>query len=70
MRWLLLDLAIVVVGLVVIAVPLFGLYRRVRALSRRMSAAGATVGTATQALTAAQATGPLGARGVQPGPGA
>ena len=61
MTWILLDLAIALVSLAVLAVLVLGLWRRVKALGRTVTLAGETVGRATDALAQAQATGPLGA---------
>jgi len=64
-RWILLDLAIALVALAVLAMLVLGLWRRVKALSSAVTAAGETIGEATDALAAAQSSGPLG----RPGPG-
>ena len=61
MTWILLDLAIALAALAVLAVLVLGLWRRVKALGRTVTLAGETVGRATDALAQAQATGPLGA---------
>ena len=60
MTWILIDLAIALAALAVLAVLVLGLWRRVRALSRAVTTAGQTVASATEALEAAQAAGPLG----------
>ena len=60
MRWILLDLAIALVALAVLAVLVLRLWRAVKGLSSAVSAAGQTLATATDALAAAQAEGPLG----------
>ena len=66
MTWILIDLAIALVALAVLAVLLLGLWKRVKALSRVVGSAGERLATATEALEAAQAAGPLqsGATGV------
>ena len=58
--WMLLGLALALVGLAVLAVLVLGLWRRVKALSSAVTQAGETVGQATDALAVAQAAGPLG----------
>ncbi len=60
MRWVLLDVAIAVAALAVLAVLVLGLWRKVKALSSAVTVAGDTVARATDALAAAQAAGPLG----------
>ena len=65
MTWILLDVAIALAALAVLAVLVLGLWRKVKALSAAVAVAGESVGQATDRLAAAQATGPLG----QPGPG-
>jgi hypothetical protein len=52
--WILLDLAIALSALGLLAVMVLGLWRRVKALSATVSAAGETVAQATDALAAAQ----------------
>ena len=64
--WILIDLAIALAALAVLAVLVLSLWRRVKALSRLVAEAGETVGSATAALEAAQAAGPLGAPGERP----
>jgi len=59
-RWILLDVAIALAALAVLAVLVLGLWRRVKALSATVAVAGETVGQATDRLAAAQASGPLG----------
>ena len=61
MRWILLDVAIALAALAVLAVLVLGLWRKVQALSATVAVAGETVGQATDRLAAAQAAGPLGA---------
>jgi hypothetical protein len=58
--WILLDLAIALAALAVLAVLVLGLWRKVKALSSTVTTAGEAVGRATDALAAAQAAGPLG----------
>ena len=67
-RWILLDLAIALVALAVLAVLVLRLWRAVKALSSAVSAAGQTLATATDALAAAQAQGPLGGTSAGYGP--
>lgn len=59
--WILLSVLLVVASVLVLALPAFGLYRRVRALLRATGHAGEVVGAAAERLAAAQAAGPLGA---------
>jgi hypothetical protein len=59
-RWILLDLAIALAALAVLAVLVLGLWRKVKALSAAVVVAGETVGAATDRLAAAQSAGPLG----------
>lgn len=61
MTWILIDLAIALLALAVLAVLVLGLWRRVKALASAVTAAGETVGRATDALAEAQAAGPLSA---------
>jgi hypothetical protein len=58
--WILLDVAIAVAALVVLAVLVLGLWRKVKALSAAVAVAGETVGAATDRLAAAQSSGPVG----------
>ena len=58
--WILLDVAIALAALAVLAVLVLGLWRKVKALSATVAVAGETVGSATDRLAAAQATGPRG----------
>ena len=60
MRWILLDLALALAALAVLAVLVRRLWRAVKALSREVATAGETIAAATDALAAAQAGGPLG----------
>ena len=60
MLWFLLALALALVTLAVLAVLVLGLWRRVKALTAVVTAAGETIGSATDALEAAQSAGPLG----------
>ena len=53
--WILLDVAIAVAALAVLAVLVLGLWRKVKALSATVTAAGERVGEATDRLAAAQA---------------
>ena len=64
MTWILIDLAIALAALAVLAVLLLRLWKRVKALSRTVSAAGETIASATEALEAAQSAGPLSSGGV------
>ena len=66
MAWVLLDVAIALAALAVLAVLVLGLWRKVKALSAAVAVAGETVGEATERLAAAQSAGPLGA-GTAPG---
>ena len=58
MRWLLLDLVLVLLGLIALALVGLWLYRAVRALLRRAGRASDQVGEVLQALDAAQAPPP------------
>ena len=60
MRWILVDVVLVLFALAVLAVLALGLWRKVKALSRAVSQAGEQVTRATDALTVAQGAGPLG----------
>ncbi len=60
MRWILIDLALALLALGVLAVLGLGLWRKVKALSRTVGEAGKAVATATDALALAQGDGPLG----------
>ena len=60
MRWILLDVAIAVAALTVLAVLVLGLWRKVKALSAAVTVAGDMVGQAGDRLAAAQSAGPLG----------
>ena len=64
MRWILLDLAIALAALAVLAVLVLRLWRRVKALSAVVTAAGDRLAQATDALEAAQSAGPPGAAAV------
>ncbi len=55
--WILLDVAIAVAALAVLAVLVLGLWRKVKALSATVAAAGERVGEATDRLAAVQAEG-------------
>ena len=57
MTWILIDVAIAVAALAVLAVLVLGLWRKVKALSTTVSAAGETLAQATDRLEAAQAAG-------------
>ena len=61
--WILLDVAIALAALAVLAVLVLGLWRKVKALSATVAVAGEAVGSATDRLAAAQATGPHGGPG-------
>jgi uncharacterized membrane protein len=67
MTWILIDVAIAVAALAVLAVLVLGLWRKVKALSHTVSVAGETLTEATDRLAAAQLSGPLG--GQQAGSG-
>ena len=56
--WILLDVAIAVAALVVLAVLVLGLWRKVKALSSTVSTASETIAAATDRLDAAQLAGP------------
>jgi uncharacterized protein YoxC len=58
--WILLDVAIALAALAVLAVLVLGLWRKVKALASTVALAGETVGRATDRLAAAQSTGPRG----------
>ena len=58
MRWILLDLAIALAALALLAVLVLRLWRRVKALSGVVTAAGQRLGQATDALEAAQSGRP------------
>ena len=60
MFWLLLAL-LLLLALVVLAATLLGLWRRVKVLGSKVSAAGQTVEELTGTLDGARAAGPLGA---------
>ncbi len=60
MRWILIDVAIAVAALAVLAGLVLGLWRKVKALSAAVTVAGESVGQATDRLAAAQSAGPLG----------
>ena len=60
MRWILLDVAIALAALAVLAALVLGLWRKVKALSATVAVAGETMAAATDRLAAAQASGPLG----------
>ena len=55
MLWILLDVAIAVAALVVLAVLVLGLWRKVKALSAVVAAAGERLGEASDRLAAVQA---------------
>jgi hypothetical protein len=57
-RWVLLDVLIVLLALGFLALVLLRLWRRVKALFGTVSEAGAALGTAGDALGAAQAAAP------------
>jgi len=63
-RWILIDVAIAVAALTVLAVLVLGLWRKVKALSATVTRAGETLGQASDRLADAQAGGPL--TGTQP----
>ena len=55
--WILLDVAIALAALAVLAVLVLRLWRKVKALSATVTAAGERVGEASDRLAAAQAEG-------------
>ncbi len=57
MLWILLDVAIALAALAVLAVLVLGLWRQVKDLMSVVTAAGETITSATDALTAASADG-------------
>lgn len=61
MTWILIDLAIALLALGLLAVLVLRLWKRVKALSKAVTAAGDAVTQASDALAAAQGEGPLGA---------
>ena len=63
MLWILLDVAIAVAALVVLAVLVLGLWRKVTALSATVAAAGERLGEAGDRLAAVQAEDDHGAAG-------
>jgi len=65
-RWILVDVVLALLALGVLAVLLLGLWRKVKALSRTVSAAGERIGRATDGLAVAQGAGPLGAPAARP----
>ncbi|MCW2665821.1 MAG: hypothetical protein JWN57_783 [Frankiales bacterium] len=60
MRWILIDIAIALVALAVMAVLVLGLWRRVTSLGREVSRAGELVGRATEDLARVQDAAPHG----------
>ena len=66
MRWILVDVVLVLFALTVLAVLALGLWRKVKALSRAVKQAGEQVTRATDALAVAQGAGPLGAPAARP----
>ena len=64
MRWILIDVAIALLALAVLAVLVLGLWRRVKSLGREVSRAGELVGKATDDLAKVQDASPHG--GAQP----
>ena len=68
MRWILVDVVLVLLALAVLAVLALGLWRQVKALSRAVSHAGEQVTRATDALAVAQGAGPRGALPMHAGP--
>ena len=61
MRWILLDLLLTLLALGALGALTLSLWRKVKALGREVSRAGASVGAATDALSRAQ--------NLRPGPG-
>ena len=57
MTWILIDVAIAVAALAVLAVLVLGLWRKVKALSSTVSTAGEMIAAATDRLDAAQLVG-------------
>ena len=70
MRWILLDLAVALGALAVLALLVLRLWRSVQALSAAVRTAGDRIGSATDALAAAQLDGPLGGPAGGHGPAA
>jgi len=66
--WLLVDLLLGVLALLVLALVVLGLWRKVKALSREVSRAGEAIGSATDSLAQLQAVGEQRKHGEQPGP--
>lgn len=60
MRWILIDVAIALLALAVLAVLVLGLWRRVTSLGREVSRAGELVGRATDELAKVQGASPHG----------
>ena len=69
MKWILIDLAIALLALAVLAVLVLGLWRRVKALGSTVARAGEAVAQASEALAVAQGDGPLGATQRSPAAG-
>jgi len=67
-RWILVDVVLVLLALAVLAFLALGLWRQVKTLSRAVSQAGEQVTRATDALIVTQGAGPLGALPVRTGP--
>lgn len=61
MKWILVDVALVLLAIGLLALLALGLWRKVKALSRTVSTAADTIGAATEQLAVAQGAGPLGA---------
>ena len=61
--WILLDVAIALAALAVLAVLVLGLWRKVKALSAAVAVAGESVGQAADRLAAAQTAAPRGGPG-------
>ena len=66
MLWILLDIAIAVAALAVLAVLVLGLWRKVKALSATVAAAGERLGEASDRLAAVQAEAGHGPDGRRP----
>ena len=63
MRWILVDVVLALGALLLLAVLLLGLWRKVKALSRTVARAGELMTTATDVLAQVQGTGPQGGTG-------
>ena len=66
MRWVLLDVVIALAALTVLAVLVLGLWRKVKALSATVAAAGERLGEASDRLAAVQAEADQATAGRRP----